>query len=68
MIDPSRQVALRSIPWSTFAASAAIEEIVADAVRHFDAERFWPSHPSEDGRPDHGSRPSMSSNAVQAAG
>jgi hypothetical protein len=52
MIDPSRHVPLRSIPWSTSEASAAIEEIVADAAAHFDAERFWPSHPREDGAPD----------------
>ena len=52
MIDPSRHVPLRSIPWSPSEASAAIEEIVADATLHFDAERFWPSHPREDGAPD----------------
>src|SRR5476651_979222 len=52
MIDPSRHVPLRPIPWSTREAPAAIEEIVADAASHFDAERFWPSHPREDGRPD----------------
>jgi hypothetical protein len=52
MIDPSRHIPLRSMPWSAFEASAAIEEIVADAVAHFHAESFWPSHPSEDGRPD----------------
>lgn len=52
MIDSSRHVPLRSIPWSAFEASAAIEEIVADAAGHFDAERFWPTHPSEDGLPD----------------
>ena len=40
------------MPWSEFEASAAIEEIVADADAHFDAERFWPSHPREDGSPD----------------
>ena len=52
MIDPSRHVPLRSMPWSASEASAAIEEIVADAAAHFHAERFWPSHPREDGRPD----------------
>jgi len=38
--------------WSGLEASAAIEEIVADAALHFDAQRFWPVHPREDGRPD----------------
>ncbi|HKA41838.1 MAG TPA: LanC-like protein [Burkholderiales bacterium] len=52
MIDPSRHVPLRSTPWSPVDASAAIEEIVADALAHFDAERLWPSHPREDGLPD----------------
>ncbi|HKM72965.1 MAG TPA: LanC-like protein [Stellaceae bacterium] len=52
MIEPSRHVPLRTPPWSAFEASAAIEEIVADAAAHFDAERFWPAHPREDGRPD----------------
>jgi hypothetical protein len=52
MIDSSRHVPLRSMPWSASEASAAIEEIVADAAAHFDAERFWPSHPREDGAPD----------------
>lgn len=52
MIDPSRHVPLRPLPWSASEASAAIEEIVADATTHFDAERFWPSHPREDGAPD----------------
>ena len=50
MIDSSRHVPLRSMPWSASEASAAIEEIVADAAAHFHAERFWPSHPREDGR------------------
>jgi hypothetical protein len=45
MIDPSRHVPLRSTPWSVFEASAAMEEIVKDALAHFDAERLWPSHP-----------------------
>ena len=52
MIDPSRHVPLQPMPWSTLEASAAIEEIVADAAAHFDAEHFWPSHPREDGAPD----------------
>jgi len=30
-------------------AAEAIEEIVADALAHLDAERFWPAHPLDDG-------------------
>jgi hypothetical protein len=52
MITPSRHIPLRPTPWSAAEAAAAIEEIVADAARHFDPERFWPSHPREDGAPD----------------
>ncbi|MGD9882789.1 MAG: hypothetical protein AB7F22_29040 [Reyranella sp.] len=52
MIDPSRHVPLHAMPWSASEAVAAIEEIVADAARHCDAGRFWPSHPREDGAPD----------------
>src|SRR5690348_12801272 len=51
MIDPFRHVPLRATPWSAADAAAAIEEIVQDAIRFFDAERFWPAHPREDGRP-----------------
>src|SRR5215472_10575093 len=29
-------------------AAEAIEEIVADALAHLDAERFWPAHPLDD--------------------
>jgi hypothetical protein len=47
---PARPAAV--MPWSAFEASAAIEEIVADEAAHFQAERFWLSHPCEDGRPD----------------
>lgn len=52
MIDPARHVPLRPIPWSAIEAEAAISEIVVDADRHFDAKRFWPAHPREDGMPD----------------
>jgi hypothetical protein len=30
--------------WSESVATAAIEDIVADGLEHFDAERFWPAH------------------------
>jgi hypothetical protein len=48
MIDKSRNAELGSRPWDAAIAKAAIEEIAADALAHFDPERFWPSHPLED--------------------
>jgi hypothetical protein len=42
-------VLLRAIPWSEGEAATAIEDIVADGLEHFDAERFWPAHPLEEG-------------------
>ena len=48
MIEHARHVPLRPIPWSESDAAAAIENIVADALERFDAERFWPSHPLDD--------------------
>jgi len=52
MPENSRHVPLRPLPWNAIEASAAIEEIVTDALDHFDSERFWPAHPLEDGLPD----------------
>jgi lanthionine synthetase-like protein len=49
MIEHSRHVPLRLIPWSESHAAAAIEDIVADGLEHFDAERFWPAHPLDEG-------------------
>jgi hypothetical protein len=40
--------------WSELAVRAAIEEIAADAIAHFDPDRFWPGRPSDgvdDGNP-----------------
>jgi lantibiotic modifying enzyme len=48
MIEHARHVPLRPIPWRESDAAAAIEEIVADGLGHFDAERFWPAHPLDD--------------------
>jgi len=48
IIDPSRHVPLRTIAWSADAVSAAIDEIVADAIAHFDPEGFWPAHSQDD--------------------
>jgi hypothetical protein len=49
MLEQARYVPLRSLPWSEKEATSAIEEIVSDALAHFDAERFWPAHPLDDG-------------------
>ena len=35
--------------WNELAVRAAIEEIAADAIAHFDPDTFWPAHPSDDG-------------------
>ena len=42
MIEHARHVPLRPIRWRESEAAAAIEDIVADGLEHFDAERFWP--------------------------
>ena len=49
MIEHARHVPLRPIPWRENEAAAAIEDIVADGLEHFDAERFWPAHPLDEG-------------------
>jgi hypothetical protein len=49
MIERARHVPLRSLRWNESTAAAAIEDIVADGLEHFDAERFWPAHPLEEG-------------------
>jgi hypothetical protein len=48
MIEPQRHLPLRATEWSGSQAAAAIEDIVADALAHFDAERFWPAHPLDE--------------------
>lgn len=49
MIDHVRHVPLRPVPWNEGEAVAAIKDIVADGLEHFDPERFWPAHPLDDG-------------------
>src|SRR5512132_1421382 len=49
MIEHARHVPLRHIPWRESEAAAAIEDIVADGLEHFDAERFWPAHRLDEG-------------------
>ena len=48
MLEPARHVPLRPLAWDAEEVRRAIEEIVADALGHFDAERFWPAHPLDD--------------------
>jgi hypothetical protein len=55
MIDQSRHVALRPTPWASNEASAAIDEIISDALAKFDPERFWPAHPLDDVKDGHAS-------------
>ena len=45
MIVPGRHRPLAHDAWSELAVRAAIEEIAADAIAHFDPDRFWPGHP-----------------------
>jgi hypothetical protein len=52
MFDPSRHAGLTATAWDADAARLAIQEIVDDAVAAFDPQRYWPSHPQEDGTPD----------------
>jgi hypothetical protein len=49
MIEDARHVPLRLVPWMESEAAAAIEDIVADGIQHFDPDRFWPAHPLEEG-------------------
>ena len=55
MIVLGRHRPLTQDAWSELAVRAAIEEIAADAIAHFDPDTFWPGHPSgereEDGDP-----------------
>ncbi len=45
MSESSRHVPLRPVPWDEGAVAQAIDEIVADALNHFDGDQFWPAHP-----------------------
>lgn len=55
MIVLDRHRPLAHDAWSELAVRAAIEEIAADAIAHFDPDTFWPGHPTgereEDGDP-----------------
>ena len=52
MIEQARHLPLLSRPWDPKEAANAIDEIVADALGHFDRERFWPAHARDDGLKD----------------
>src|SRR5712671_5415238 len=55
MIENARHVPLRPAPWDTGIVTVAIDEIVSDALTHFDEEGFWAAHPmdnTKDGRSD----------------
>jgi len=49
MPEKIRHVPLRDATWSADEAARAIDEIVSDALAHFDAQRFWPAHSLDDG-------------------
>ena len=48
MIERARHVPLRPVPWDPNDIATAIEEIVVDALGHFDDEGFWPAHPLDE--------------------
>jgi hypothetical protein len=48
MFEQARHVPLRPLPWNAGEAQAAIEDIIGDALAHFDGERFWPAHPLDE--------------------
>ena len=52
MIETSRHVPLRPVPWNREVALQAIDEIVADNLGHFRGDQFWPGHPLDGGNAD----------------
>ncbi|HEX9325148.1 MAG TPA: LanC-like protein [Reyranella sp.] len=50
MIEAARYVPLRALAWDERTALAAIDEIVSDALSHFDEEAFWPAHPLDNAK------------------
>lgn len=48
MLERDRHVPLRPLPWKVDEVEAAVEDIVGDALAHFDADRFWPAHPLDE--------------------
>jgi hypothetical protein len=52
VIEQARHVPLLPRPWDPKEAAKAIDGVVADALQHFDPERFWPAHARDDGLQD----------------
>src|SRR5205823_3603748 len=52
LYDPARHTPLTEAPWDPAAAQAAIDEILADTRAAYDAERYWPAHPLDEGLSD----------------
>src|SRR5262249_39996507 len=52
MIEHSRHVQLRDLPWDPDAAKEAITEIATDTLDNFGHDLFWPAHPLDDGLED----------------
>jgi hypothetical protein len=48
VIERSRHAPLRPDPWDPHVVGAAIDEIVSDALAHFDDETLWPAHPLDE--------------------
>jgi len=48
MIEQSRHLPLRRVLWNSRDVATAIDEIVADALTHFDHDAFWPAHPPQE--------------------
>jgi lantibiotic modifying enzyme len=48
LFQPDRHESVSVAPWNEAAARAAITEIAASTISHFDPEKLWPAHPLED--------------------
>jgi lanthionine synthetase-like protein len=49
LYEAARHEPLSAQPWAPVVARSAIDEIVDDAGASFDAARFWPAHPLDEG-------------------
>src|SRR6187397_581684 len=49
MIVLGRHRPLANDAWDEQMVRTTIAEIAADAMANFDADKFWPAHPSDDG-------------------
>jgi hypothetical protein len=48
MIDRARHVPLRPLKWDPDKVAASIEDIVSDAIAHFEPDRLWPAQPLDE--------------------